>query len=368
MKDFTEIAYRQMALPMTAPACPACPYRLKGRCEGPITIESFTRRDESVIGCYDATRIKAYHKELARDSVAKMKRAPQSRHELLRLPSFIPMIKDGLSLRAEHKSEALYGVSLGTLLKDCGDLRFDSPEKLRRSLGLDDRSRLALIGTAADWKIERFWKVSESRQVWQRIALLQFEFVTSATFSVWSEQPRSDQIYNQDRNFFTHDYLCALGIPSVPFIFFYTGRELDYRNVINWLKGRPDLRKVAILAQLRRSKVTFEKVLEYMRSIGGDIGRPLDFIVVGVATAEKIDRILQEFKSATIVTDQPFMKAMRCGEQTLRDLSHVKNAEESRERLAIQNIERFHDYCHDRAQIYKHLPGPALLSRAQNTC
>ncbi len=350
MKDFTEIAYRQMALPMTAPACPDCPYTRKGRCEGPITIESFTRRDESVIGCYDATRIKAYYKELARDSVAKMKRAPRSRHEQLRLPSFIPMIKDGLSLRAEHRSETLYGVSLGTMLKDCGDLRFDSPEELRRFLGLYDRARLALIGTAADWKIERFWKVSESRQVWQRIALLQFEFVTSTTFSVWNEQPRSDQIYNQDRNFFTHDYLCALGIPSVPFAFFYTGSEFDYRNIINWLQGRPDLRKVAILAQLRRSKVKFEKVLEYMRSISGDVGRPLDFIVVGVAAAEKIDRVLREFKSATIVTDQPFMKAMRCGERTLRDLSHVKNGEESRERLAVRNIERFHDYCHDRAQ------------------
>jgi hypothetical protein len=350
MKGFTETAYRQMALPVMAPACPACSYRQKARCEGPITIESFTRRDESVIGCYDADRIKAYYNELTRDAVGKIKFLPPSRHELLRLPAFIPMIKDGLSLRAEPKPEVLYGVSLGTLLKDCGDLRFDSPEKLRSFLGLNDQARLALIGTAADWRIERFWKVSESRQVWRRLSLLQFEFVTSATFSVWSEQPRSDQIYNQDRNFFTHDYLCALGIPSVPFTFFYTGSELDYRNVINWLKGRPDLRKVAILAQLRRSKVKFEKVLEYMRAISGDVGRPFDFVVVGVATAEKIDRILREFKTATIVTHQPFMKAMRCGKQTLRDLSHVKNGEESRERLAIGNIECFRNYCHNRAQ------------------
>lgn len=350
MKGFTETAYRQRALPVTAPACPDCPYALNGRCEGPITIESFTRRDESVIGCYDASRIKTYYEELLPDIINQTGPAPASNHDRLRLPPFIPMIKDGLDLSTEPQGDALYGVSLGTLLKDSGDLRFDSPEKLRRFLGLGKQARLALICTAADWKIERFWKVSESRQVWGRIALLNFDFVTSATFSVWSEQPRSDQIYNQDRNFLTHDFLCALGIPSVPFTFFYTGSELDYRNVIRWLRGRPDLHKVAILAQLRRSKVKFVKVLEYMRSIASDVGRPLDFVVVGVATAEKIDRLLREFKTATVVTHQPFMKAMRSGEQTLSDLSHIKNSAESRERLAVHNMERFHDYCRRRVQ------------------
>ena len=348
MKSFSEITYRQLALPVMALACPACPYRLKGRCEGPITIESFTSRDESVIGCYDLSRIKAYYDELQRDRTGKT--IEPSHHERLRLPAFIPMIKDGLSLSAAPLKEALYGVSLGTLLKDCGDLRFDSPEKLRRFLGLNSRARLSLICTAADWRIERFWKVSESRQVWRRIASLNFEFVTSATFSVWSKQPRSDQIYNQDRNFVTYDYLSALGIPSVPFTFFYTGSELDYQNVINWLKDRPDLRKVAILAQLRRSKIKFDKVLEYMRSMGSDVGRPLDFVVVGVATAEKIDRIFREFKTATIVTHQPFMKAMRSGEQTLEDLTHVKNGTKSRGVLAVRNIKRFYEYCTSRAK------------------
>jgi len=352
MRPFSEPAYLQIPLPLQTAACPRCPLRRDGRCEGVGTLESFIQKDESSIGCYDADRIRIHYDDVRRSRSGS---PPPCHHDRLELPSFIPVIKDGGPQDACLGGERLYAVSFSTLLRESGDLRFAAPGHLRKTLGLPHRARLALICTVDDRRIERFWKISEEREMWRRVADLDFEFVTSATFSVWNRSPRSDQIISQEKNFVTHDDLCALGVPSVPFLFFYVGSELDYRQLLAHLRARPDVSKVAMLAQLRRATVSFGKVIEYMRAIKRDVGRPLHFVVVGAAAASKVDRVFREFPDSTIVTDQPFMKG-NFGWQTLEDLSHVKNEAASRGQLVRDNIAQFQRYCEWRGN---HLPHPS---------
>lgn len=141
---------------------------------------------------------------------------------------------------------------------------------------------------------------------------------------------------------FDHRYL--LSVPSVPFLFFYVGSDLDYQQLLAHLRARPDVSKVAMLAQLRCSSVSFGRMIEYMRAVKRDVGRPLHFVVVGAAAAMKIDRVFSEFPNSTIVTDQPFMKGS-FGWQTREDLGHVKNEAASRGQLVRDNIAQFQSYC-----------------------
>lgn len=327
----------QLVLPFT---CSVCPYKLLERCEGPESVDSLFRQAQSMIGCRDNERqMMFYHDLYGRDYPQ-----PQySRQEDLELPSFIPVVKDGLPQLLPHDPRILYGVSLGTLLKESGCLRFNGSEDLRRKLRLPLEARLALIGTSPDRRLERFWHLSKTHDVWRRIAELSFEFSTSCTFSVWDKHPRYDQIYNQDRNFLSHDLLAQVGVPSIPFLFFYN--EHDFREVVAWLIDRPDVSKVAMLAQFYRAPSRFEEFIKKMRAISNAVPRPIDFLVVGVATQEKITRIIREFKTATIITNQPILKALK-GSLTLENLRHDRaDASLTRDKLAVRNIEYFIKYC-----------------------
>lgn len=166
-------------------ACAGCPYKLLRRCDGPESGASVLMQGPSIIGCLDNERQIIFYEDF-RDYPQ-----PQYSHQdSLDLPSFIPVVKDGLPRVIRPGRDVVFGVSLGTLLKKSGELRFTSSEALRRKLRLPQESRVALIGTSPDRRLERFWRLSNTRDVWTQIAGLNLEFATSCTFSVWDRHPR----------------------------------------------------------------------------------------------------------------------------------------------------------------------------------
>ncbi len=336
--------WKQRPLQLFPTACKVCPYGVSGRCNGPTTFESIHRRDIHVIGCHDPKRIAQHF----RDTHSRHYPTPQTANqEKILLPAFIPAVTDGLPSPLQCNLRSLFAVSLGNILNEQGDLKVESPDELRRFFKLPADARIVLIGTGNDYLIERFWEITNSRNLWKRIARLGFEFVTSCTFSVWDKQPRFDQIINQDRNFISHDAFVREGIPTIPFLFFYD--KTDYQNVIDWLKNRPYINKVAILAQCRqRNDIEFSKILEEMRSISNEVKRDLEFLVVGPSTETRISATLAEFNS-TIVTSKPFYTALH-GERTLLNLKHEKelNYKISRVQLALDNITTYKIICEEK--------------------
>lgn len=303
------------------------------------TVESFVMDDSSVIGCLDPEKQKAFYDDLTSTDVVHQ----IADHTKLQLGRFIPSVKRVLNETPRFRPNQLFSVALSTLLEDDGSLRYKSAEHLRTSLRLPLKARLGLIGTAQDRPIELFWTKSDINDVWNRLVEFRFEFATSLTFSVWNAHPRFDQIYNQQRNFVTHDLLLSRGITSIPFCFSYS--DHDRKEVVAWLKERSDVHKVAIHAQLYDSTASLEPVISDMKALRNDIERPLQFLVVGAATAEKIDLILGHFPDATIVTDQPIFKAS-LGQRTLPDLTHVEvDRRVGQARLAPANIETFETFC-----------------------
>jgi hypothetical protein len=322
--------------------CNVCPYGIAGRCEGEIsaTPESFTLNDSSVIGCLDPAKQTLHFADLhGRARLPKQK----SRHSEISLPAFIPQLCTGLGDLRKVNGHPLFAVSLSTLLSEEGKVKFRSAQSLRRALGLPPDARLALVGTTKDYTIEKFWTHSEASNAWKRIAELGFEFSTSLSYSVWDEHPRFDQIFNQQKNLNTQDVLLASGVISIPFLFFYDRR--DYREVISWLNSHKDVRKVAILAQFKRTETGFEDVIREMHRLETDIARRLHFLVIGPSKGNRIRRIFSEFPNVTIVTIQPAFKASR-NRRTLSDLRHVEaDIRISKSDLAVSNMETYWKFC-----------------------
>jgi hypothetical protein len=339
--------YEQPPLPF---ACPSCLHYGTGRCQGPVSYETYTMRGPSLISCVDIER----RQELFNDLYSQVIPIPASSHQTkINLPAFIPGVEEGMPGVPAFPPNSLFAVSLETFLRKRGTILFESADELREKLHLPSDARLALIGTGKDRRIERFWTTSDKHDVWRRIAEFGFEFVTSLTFSVYDEQPRADQIYNQDRNCLTHDLFARLHVPSIPFLYPYN--EEDYSAVFTWLRERPDISKIAVLAQFYRSDRQFSQFLRNMRLIQDGAGRSVQFLVVGVALRHRIEAIMRDF-DASIVSVKPFQAALH-GEMILDDLKASTAGEQelsqSRPKLVVQNVTTFTSICEEMRDKYR---------------
>lgn len=324
-------------------ACPTCPYRAIGRCDGPFDNKTYLMQDPSLASCIDTARRGLFFDELH----SRLHSIPHSSfQDRLALPPFIPGVKGGLQLSGVGPN-TLFAVSYKEVLGRGGDLVVNTLDELKRRMGLPEDARVALIGTARDKQLEALWHMAKPHRVWERIASIGFEFVTSSTFSVWDESPRFDQIRNQERNLLTHDILANLGVPSIPFLFPFD--ESDYRATFEWLGERPDINKIAVLAQYYKRRHQFVQLLRNMRKLQAGAGRPLEFLVVGAAHLNKITAVLSEF-NATVVTWKPF-QAATAGLRTTETLYHpaddILRLGMSREELAGYNIERYRRRCEE---------------------
>jgi hypothetical protein len=297
----------------------------------------------SLVSCIDIERRGLFFDELH----GRLHPIPRSSfQDKITLPPFIPGVKGGLQLSGVG-ANTLFAVSYKEVLGQSGDLVVSTLDELKRRMGLPDDARVALIGTAKDYQLEALWHIARPHGVWERIAAMGFEFVTSCTFSVWDESPRFDQIRNQERNLLTHDILANMGVPSIPFLFPFD--ESDYRAAFEWLNERPDIHKIAILAHYYRRRHHFVQLLRNMCKLQEGAGRSLEFLVVGAATLGKIAAVLSEF-DATILVWKPF-QAATAGLRTTENLHHPKDEVlrfgMSREELAVYNIGRYRRRCEE---------------------
>jgi hypothetical protein len=203
--------------------------------------------------------------------------------------------------------------------------------------------------------LERFWTDSHINEAWKRIGELEFEFVTSCMFSVWYDNPRFDQIYNLERNLYTHELFSRMGIPSIPFMLFSRERW-DYHENVEWLKSNKQITIVAVRGQNRKDQSEFLELIEEMDAIRREVERTLHFLVVGISAANRIAALLQGF-DATIVTGKPFQSAAH-GDRSNRDLTYDKDLQATREDIFINNTRVYDSYCNSlsRALIAEPLP------------
>jgi len=329
----------QFELPLQEMACVRCALNIAGRCEGAITSGSVYLRDPSVIGCDDANNILRHLTDLI-----DRKRLPKqpSRHSLISIPPFIPVLAPGMPRETDVPEFDLYGVSLATILTDSGNVKYRSAQALRRNLRLSPEAKIALLGGCNDNKLNRAWTLSRDRDIWRRIADLQFTFVTSFSYSVYDSDPRSDQIINQMKNLLTYEYFCSLGIPCIPFIFFNPLSPLDFEAVIEWLKYRPDITRIAMLGQSYIQEAEFDRLLQEMRRLSSALDRAIEFLIVGAGAAGKLRTLASEFPTAAVTVEWPVVAGLR-GIRILPNLKEerVPKEEATHAELIRSNILQF---------------------------
>ena len=338
--------------------CEGCPFAFLERCKGPENRESYFKNDDSVHSCMVSTR-----REQAFSDTYDRTQIPyvNSHQKRIKLPSFIPEVKTGLNLE-NCKEIEVFAISLGNIVGTKGNILVKSVEVLRKRYRLPKNCKVVLIGTAKDEKLQKLWANSDRLKIWEHIANMGFDFITGFSFSVWDEDPRTDQIVNQDRNFLTHDYFVNLGIPSIPFVFPYN--DDDYEAFSKWIAERQDINIVAIFASSYRKERNFTQLLENMRQIQTYAKRKLKFLVIGASTKDKITKLNSEF-DVCIVASKPF-QAAKSGEVCLDDLEYIGKKDLRyaqyknllREELALINFKKILSFCESLKKLTKKVKIP----------
>jgi hypothetical protein len=253
-----------------------------------------------VIGCVDAEQQRRFYNDLHR----RVPSLPSDPPPLPILPRFITVLPRGTPRGTVFLEDRLYGVSWSTVISDAGTLRYGTPERLREALGLPGDAKLCFIGTGPDESLERFWTRTEPSEAFGELARLKFAFATTASYSVWDSSPRFDQIYNQERNLATYDWLTSYGIPTIPFLF--CALDADYKAAGAWLTARPAVNTVAASAQsYYHGRTAFYEFLRDLRRLEDAAGRSLRFLVVGCCHARHIELLFEHFSIAAIASSQP---------------------------------------------------------------
>jgi hypothetical protein len=325
--------------------CDGCLLKFINRCKGPEDREAYFKNDESVHSCIiPERREKAFSDTYDRTPVPYL----TSYQRLIKLPSFIPEVKTGLNLE-NCKEIEVFAVSLGNITGTKGNILVNSVELLRKRYKLPKDCKVILIGTAKDEKLQKLWANSDRLKVWEHIANMGFDFITGFSFSVWDEDPRTDQIVNQDRNFLTQDYFANLGVPTIPFVFPYNND--DYESFGKWMLERRDINIVAIFASSYRKETNFTQLLANMRKMQIHAKRRLKFLVIGASTKEKITKLMSEF-DVCIIASKPF-QAAKSGEICTDDLKYEKHQELTRDELVQINFKKVLAYCNSFKKLTK---------------
>lgn len=316
--------------------CSKCPMKKEELCEGTSDLKTYSMEGEHLVGCLDLERLEKYFF----DAFDVFEPIPESfNQENLTLPSTILGMKDGRLDLTEFDSIPLFAVPLSEFAKSSGDLAYRDMPHLKQVLQLPNDAKVALIGTSLEKKQQAIWKISNTLNIWERIAEFGFEFVTSMTFPVWDLNPRSDQIINQLRNYLTSDILANLGVPTIPFVFLFD--DFDYQNFSKWIKNRPSINKLAVLARYYKTDFQFEQLIRNMKKIQTYADREIEFLIVGITKPSKIQMALQNFNNSRFLSSRLYCEAMVKGKLFDENLISTQRLDIPKADLVFMNFQVF---------------------------
>jgi hypothetical protein len=234
----------------------------------------------------------------------------------------------------------LYGVSLDDLLRKDGSIRHSTGRDLRAAFRLPPEGRLCLVASVRDDRLEELWSRMDTDLIWRQIRRLGFEFATGLSCTVFEQQSRNGQLFNQKRNLLSCDLLARAGVPVVPIFCDVIEEDLDF--AVQWLAERPALRVIAGLAQSWRANAEFARFLHRMTYLKGKVSRPLHFIIIGCSAVSRLPELFGELENVTVTTANFVLKGVNGESWDPRALEFVRASREvSNGQLIRGNIDGF---------------------------
>ena len=195
-------------------------------------------------------------------------------------------------------------------------IKYASSQALTEKFGLHPATQVILTGTSTDPALERWWVLGESRiDLIHALKRLNIALVTTPNYSLFTDQPRWDDLHSMKRIALVHQEFLREGMPAALHINART--EWDWERWRDFVAGREEVTHLAF--EFATGAGWGERInwyAEQLSRLACAVDRPLHLIVRGGTTI--LPRLAACFGSLTCLETSTFLKTMRRKAAVLR--------------------------------------------------
>src|SRR5262249_45593412 len=181
------------------------------------------------------------------------------------------------SLQAEAVAVPLYKL----YSRETRRIRFASRAEIVEAFRVSNDARIVFVGSGRDKPIEAWWGLSAARaEFLAALKEIGVELVTSPNYSLFTDQPRYDDLYNMKRIALAWQEILGCGLSGA--LHLNARTERDYERLADFVHGRPEITEVAFefgTGAAWPGRREFHHA--QLRQFACRVGRPVSFMMIG---------------------------------------------------------------------------------------
>ena len=225
------------------------------------------------------------------------------------LPSVIPLLYHRGGRSDTLSIEAVSLQFFQMFNHETGKLQFDTHEELCKAYRISPNTRIILSGTEVDKPLECWWSFSlKRREIIKELKKLNIDLVTTPNYSVFSDQPRWDDLHSMKRIALIWQEFMEEGLPAALHVNART--DIDWQRWVDFICYRPEVGNIAFefgtgAGWMKRREWYAGK----LSNLAESVGRPLHLTVRGGASI--LPMIADSFESISFLDTSAFMKTVK---------------------------------------------------------
>lgn len=240
-----------------------------------------------------------------------------------RFPYLIPMIYNG-ARREKLFSPAAICLELYNFINaNSANSRYREFEDLALHYKFSPTIPVILTGTAIDQKLERWWGLgTKRRDIIRYIRDLGIKLVTTPNYSLFTDQPRWDDLHSMKRIALVHEEFLKEGQPAALHVNART--ERDWERWTEYIASRNEITHIAF--EFGTGAGWSERVnwhQDQLIKLAKSVARPLS-IVVRAPRIEFIPNLFVVFDNVIVLETSTFIKTVKRRRAVLGDGSKLK--------------------------------------------
>lgn len=225
-----------------------------------------------------------------------------------RLPRCVPLLY--------HKSRRTHGLETNAVAIPLsklfhgrsGEPRFTNKQDLAKTLGFSPSALLVITGVDHEQPIENYWSNARRCGFAEALGLLNPTLVTTPNFSLFTDVPRWDNLYNVKRIAICWHEFADLGLPAALHVNARTDR--DWERWTEFLRAHDEIGAVAF--EFKTGGANVERGRWHagqLARLAADLDRPIRLIVRGGRV--HLPQLSRAFARVVFVSADPFLKATK---------------------------------------------------------
>jgi hypothetical protein len=226
------------------------------------------------------------------------------------LPPGVPVIFHGNKRSAKFSGPGTVCLPLYRLVEArSGRVRYTDAQQLTDAFGLKPGTQVILTGTSTDPALERWWLFGSDRvEAIRALKKLNIALITTPNYSLFTDQPRWDDLHSMKRIALVHQEFLNEGMPAALHVNART--ERDWERWREFIVGRPEITDLAFeFATGAGWAGRLDWHAEQLSHLAAAVPHPLHLVVRGGISI--LPRLIAAFHRVTCLETSTFVKTMR---------------------------------------------------------